>query len=71
MLAYEYTKEELHQRVEDLENDLLTIIEQKKEDAIAERNGVMTSGWLESQMEIISECLFVLVQTELNKFAAS
>ena len=26
MLAYDYTKEELHQRVEDLENDIISII---------------------------------------------
>ena len=31
----------------------------------------MNSGWLEAQFEIISEALFVLVQTELNKFALS
>lgn len=71
MLAYDYTKEELHQRVEDLENDLLTIIEQKKEDATAERVAIMSSGWLESQLDIISECVLVLVQTELNRYAAS
>lgn len=26
MLVHDYTKEELHQRVEDLENDLLSIV---------------------------------------------
>jgi hypothetical protein len=46
MLSYDYTKEELHQRVEDLENDLITVVEEKKEDAIADRSGVMGSGWL-------------------------
>jgi hypothetical protein len=54
MLAYDYTKEELHQRVEDLENDLLAIIEEKKEDATAERVAIMSSGWLESQLDIIN-----------------
>lgn len=46
MLAYDYTKEELHQRVEDLENDLLEVVEEKKEDAVSERNGIINSGWL-------------------------
>lgn len=69
MLAYDYTKEELHQRVEDLENNLLEIVDQKKEDAITERNGIISSGWLEAQFDIISECTYVLVQTELNKYA--
>jgi len=31
----------------------------------------MTSGWLESQLDIISESILVLVQTELNRYAAS
>ena len=33
MVGYEYTKEELHQRIEDLEDDLLTIVQNKKEEA--------------------------------------
>ena len=71
MLVYDYTKEELHQRVEDLENDLLDVVDQKKEDAVGERNGVMNSGWLEAQFQIINENLYVLVQTQLNRFALS
>ena len=54
MLVYDYTKEELHQRVEDLENDLLDVVDEKKEDAVGERNGVMNSGWLEAQFQIIN-----------------
>lgn len=53
MLAFEYTKEQLHQRVEDLENDLLTLVEEKKDDALAERSSVMSSGWLEAQIDLI------------------
>ena len=49
MLTYESTKDELHQRVEDLENDLLDVVDEKKEDAVSERKGVMSSGWLEAQ----------------------
>ena len=71
MLTYDYTKEQLHQRVEDLENDLLDVVDEKKEDAVTERNGIMNSGWLEAQLEIINEALYVLVQAELNKFAMS
>lgn len=44
---------------------------EKKEDAITERNGIINSGWLEAQFDIISECLYVLVETELNKYALS
>ena len=33
MVGYEYTKEELHQRIEDLEDELLNIVQNKKEEA--------------------------------------
>ena len=55
----------------DLETDLLEIVEEKKEDAVAERNAVMGSGWLEAQYELLIEILYVLVQTELNRFAST
>ena len=71
MLVYEYTKEELHQRVVDLETDLLEIVEEKKDDAIAERTAVMGSGWLEAQYELLSEIIYVLVQAELTRYAAT
>lgn len=34
MVSQDYTKDELHQRVDDLEDQLFDCIEQKKEDAI-------------------------------------
>ena len=52
MISQAYTKEELHQRIQDLQNDLINIVEEKKEDAIAERNNVMNSGWLEAQLDL-------------------
>ena len=33
MVSQDWAKEELHQRVEDLENQIFQLIEQKKEDA--------------------------------------
>ena len=62
MLAFEYTKEQLHQRVQDLENDLLTLVEEKKDDALAERASAMSSGWLEAQIDLIYEAILLLVQ---------
>jgi hypothetical protein len=38
---------------------------------VTERNGIMNSGWLEAQLDIINEALYVLIQAELNKFAMS
>lgn len=37
MISQDYAKEELHQRVDDLEEALLDIIEMKKQDAIEEK----------------------------------
>lgn len=71
MLAFEYTKEELHQRVQDLENDLLTLVEEKKDDALAERASAMSSGWLEAQIDLIYEAILLLVQAQLNRFSVS
>ena len=42
------TKEELHQRVDDLEDRLIEIIDSKKTDGEEERNSFVNSGWLES-----------------------
>ena len=38
----------------DLETDLLEIVDDKKEDAVAERTAVMGSGWLEAQYELLT-----------------
>lgn len=63
MVSQEYTKEELHQRIEDLETDILTIIEEKRDEAVEERNSIMNSGWLESQLEQFLSCIHVMLQT--------
>jgi hypothetical protein len=62
MVSQEYTKEELHQKIEDLETDLLTIIEEKKDEAVDERNNIMNSGWLENQLEQLMSCIHILLQ---------
>jgi hypothetical protein len=31
----------------------------------------MGSGWLDAQIDLIYECLYLLIQTELNRFAVS
>lgn len=50
MISQDYTKEELHQRVDDLEESLFDIIETKKQDAMDEKKSSMESGWVESQL---------------------
>jgi hypothetical protein len=52
MLEEDQTKEELHQRVEDLYDLLADIIDQKKDDALEERKQTIASGWIETEMEL-------------------
>jgi hypothetical protein len=52
----EQTKEELHQRVDILSDELWEIAEERKEQAIEERKKIMESGWIEFQQEYLTTC---------------
>lgn len=71
MICQEYTKEELHQRVDDLEDLLFDIVEMKKQDAIHEKKANMESGWVENQLEQFHNSVRIMLQAELNRFNAS
>ena len=46
----EATKDELHQRVDTLSDELWEIIEERKEQHIEERKKIMESGWVEHEL---------------------
>jgi hypothetical protein len=46
----EQTKEELLIRVHNLSGELWTIIEQRKEEALAEYLKIMNNGWIQKEM---------------------
>ena len=50
------TKEELHQRVDILSDELWEIAEERKEQAIEERKKIMESGWVEYSLEYLTTC---------------
>lgn len=50
------TKEELHQRVDTLSDELWEIAEDRKEQAIDERKRIMESGWVEFSLEYLTTC---------------
>lgn len=50
----EQTKEELHQRVDTLSDELWEIAEERREQAVEERKKVMESGWIENAQEYVS-----------------
>ena len=64
-------KEEHHQEVDDLNDKIYEIIETRKNEAIDERKKIMTSGWIENEMEKFYMSLSKLFQNEIDKFIGS
>lgn len=64
----EQTKEELHQRIDILSDELWEIIEERRDQAIEERKQVKESGWIEHELEILTSAGQRLMQTEVDRF---
>ena len=64
-------KEEHHQEVDDLNDKIYEIIEARKNEAVEERKKIMTSGWIENEMEKFYMALERLFQNEIDKFIGS
>ena len=64
-------KEEHHQEVDDLNDKIYEIIETRKNEAVEERKKIMTSGWIENEMEKFYMALERLFQNEIDKFLGS
>lgn len=64
-------KEEHHQRVDDLSDKIFEIIEIRKAEAVEQRNKVMSSNWIENEMEKFYHNLERLYQIEIDKFLCS
>jgi hypothetical protein len=62
------TKDELHQRVDILSDELWEIAEERKEGAIEERKKIMESGWVEFSLEYLTSCAQQMMQSEIDKF---
>jgi hypothetical protein len=71
MCEEDFTKEELHHRVEDLQDRLLAIIDAKQEEASEERKNIAKSGWIEAEMERLYLLVMTLVQSELHYYFGS
>ena len=63
--------EEHHQEVDDLNDKIYEIIETRKNEAVEERKKIMTSGWIENEMEKFYMALERLFQNEIDKFIGS
>jgi len=62
------TKEELHQRVDILSDELWEIAEERREHAVEERKKIMDSGWVEFSLEYLTSCAQQMMQSEIDKF---
>lgn len=62
------TKEELHQRVDILSDELWEIAEERREQAVEERKKIMESGWVEFSLEYLTSCAQQMMQAEIDKF---
>lgn len=64
------TKEELHQRTDALSDELWEIVEERKEQAVEFRKKVMESGFVEFNLEFLTQIAQQLMQAEVDKFKA-
>jgi hypothetical protein len=64
----EETRAEVHQRVDDLRERLWNICDERKEQAERERETVMTDGWLDDHLGVLSNFYVTLMQSEVDRF---
>ena len=64
----EQTKEELHQRVDTLSDELWEIAEERREQAVDERKKIMESGWVENAQEFVTTVAQMMMQSEVDKY---
>ena len=67
----EATKDELHQRVDTLSDELWEIIEERKDQHIEERKKIMESGWVEHELAFMVSSAQGMMQSEVDKFRSS
>jgi hypothetical protein len=68
LIEEDYTKEELHQRVDDLCCELYNISSEKKNQAKDELLKIIKSGFIELEMEIFVNKIASIVQSEVNRY---
>ncbi len=61
-------KAELHQRVEELQDELWEMTRRRKNAAVDELNAIQSQGWLERQAYIVAVLCSVLIQLELKRY---
>ncbi|XP_041476082.1 sperm flagellar protein 2-like isoform X2 [Lytechinus variegatus] len=62
------TKAELHQRVQDLKEQLWEMSDERKLEAEAERQSVINEGWLEDRLGLLTNHYLTLMQCEVDRY---
>jgi hypothetical protein len=65
MIEEASTKEEMHQRVEDLHETLFDLVESKRDEALEERKNIINSCFIENEMELFVNFIHSMVQNEM------
>ncbi|XP_078353910.1 sperm flagellar protein 2-like [Oculina patagonica] len=68
MRGDEDTKAELHQQLDDLCDRLYDICDNRKELAEKERQSVMSEGWLEDRLGLLTNFYVTLMQAEVDRY---
>ncbi|RKO93481.1 hypothetical protein BDK51DRAFT_25580, partial [Blyttiomyces helicus] len=64
-------KSELHQRADDLREDLWDLSDKRKEQAEAERVAVVEDKWVEDHFAILANVYITMMQAEADRFAGT
>ncbi|XP_072172673.1 sperm flagellar protein 2-like [Diadema setosum] len=65
------TKAELHQRVQDLKEQLWEMSDERKLEAESERQSVINEGWLEDRLGLLTNHYLTLMQCEVDRYQDS
>ncbi|XP_078485176.1 sperm flagellar protein 2-like [Ciona intestinalis] len=64
----EETQAELHQRLDDLREKLWDICDTRKEEVEVERSNLISEGWLQDHLGILTNLYLTLMQGEIDRF---
>uniref|UniRef100_H2ZLZ7 CPC1/SPEF2 domain-containing protein n=1 Tax=Ciona savignyi TaxID=51511 RepID=H2ZLZ7_CIOSA len=64
----EETQAELHQRLDDLREKLWDICDTRKEEIEVERSNLVSEGWLQDHLGILTNLYLTLMQSEIDRF---
>ncbi|XP_069125844.1 sperm flagellar protein 2-like isoform X2 [Argopecten irradians] len=64
----EETKMELHQRVDDLREELWSICDARKAQSETERENIISDGWLDDRLGVLSNYYITQMQAEVDRY---